>query len=233
MKTADIQDTGPERSATTRERSPADQSEAQWVKLESVPPWLKNPRRNQKAVVPVANSIQRFGWGRPILAQLSSRRIIAGHTARLAALELAKRWKAFKSGKGDEKQTEWHPEAIRTAKLGEVLVRFKDLSDAEAEKLAIADNKLGEIAEWDEELLQEQVGAMTFADAMLTGFSGKELAAIAEKALGLDEAAEEAESKLGSGLTYSVIIECDDEFQQSELIQRLESEGLQCKPLIT
>lgn len=100
---------------------------AVWVATDALRPWDKNPRRNEAAVDRVAASIQRFGFGSNIVARRSGE-IIAGHTRWLAAKKLG---------------------------LVEVPVRYLDLSDADAHALAIADNKLGEIAEWDDEKLQE------------------------------------------------------------------------------
>ncbi len=91
-------------------------------------PWERNPRHNDGAVDKVAASIKELGFGAPIVARKGSNEIIAGHT----------RWKAAQ-------------------KLGlEVVpVRFLDISDEKAQTMALADNKLGEIADWDNELLQE------------------------------------------------------------------------------
>jgi DNA modification methylase len=93
--------------------------------LDSLVPWDKNPRLNDDAVADVARSIERFGFGAPIIARTSDRRIIAGHT----------RWKA----------------ASRLG-LDVVPVRFLDLTDSEATALTLADNRLGEIATWSEGL---------------------------------------------------------------------------------
>lgn len=84
-------------------------------------PWEDNPRINDKAVDAVAKSIKSFGFNVPILCnqQLT---IIAGHT----------RWKAAK-------------------KIGmkSVPVITLELSEAQRNAFAIADNKTGEIADWD------------------------------------------------------------------------------------
>jgi hypothetical protein len=93
--------------------------------LDSLVPWAKNPRLNDDAVDDVARSIERFGFGAPIIARTSDRRIIAGHT----------RWKA----------------ASRLG-LDVVPVRFLDLTDSEATALTLADNRLGELAEWSDGL---------------------------------------------------------------------------------
>lgn len=92
-------------------------------------PWAKNPRRiAPDAVLRLATSIRELGWGRPILARPSDRTIVAGHRAHQAALLLG---------------------------LEEVPVVWREVSDAELERLAIADNAHAEGGVWDDELLGE------------------------------------------------------------------------------
>lgn len=99
---------------------------AVYVAIGDLVPWNNNPRLNRDAIAPVADSIRRFGFGAPILARAADRRIISGHTRYEAAILLG---------------------------LAEVPVRYLDLSEYEAAALALADNRLGEIAEWDTDRL--------------------------------------------------------------------------------
>ena len=105
-----------------------DKAAAHWTPIGDLVPWEQNPRQNDASVPDVAKSIQRFGFGAPILARASDSVVIAGHTRLKAAQKLG---------------------------LDKVPVRFLDLDPAEARALALADNKLGEIATWDEEQLGE------------------------------------------------------------------------------
>lgn len=43
---------------------------------------------------------------------------------------------------------------------------------------------------------------------------------------------EAKEKRQADGLTYKIVITCDDEEHQADLIERLEAEGLTCSPLI-
>ncbi len=104
-------------------RSQSDEPAAVYADPKSLVPWKRNPRHNDDAVGPVAESIERLGFGAPILAREKDRVVIAGHTRLKAALSLG---------------------------LAQVPVRFLDVSKSEAEALALADNRLGEIATWDE-----------------------------------------------------------------------------------
>lgn len=93
-----------------------------FVDVKALTPWAKNPRKNDPAVKTVADSIKRFGFGAPLLARQANGEIIAGHTRLKAAIKLG---------------------------LTEVPVRYLDLTESEAHALALADNKVGELAEWD------------------------------------------------------------------------------------
>ena len=100
-----------------------DEAAAVWVSVDRLTPWEDNPRRNEAAVPEVMASIRRFGFATPIVARDANGEVIAGHT-RL--------------------------EAARRLGLDRVPVRFMDLDPADAHLLALADNKVGEIASWDD-----------------------------------------------------------------------------------
>jgi len=124
----------------------------EWVPLSSLTHWDRNPRRNDDAVDGVARSIIAFGWGAPLLVRSEDRRIIAGHTRAKAAARLATLWRR----QNVRERTDWHPDAIRTKDTGDVPVRWKSgLTEQQADALAVADNKLGERAEWDKDLLAD------------------------------------------------------------------------------
>lgn len=111
--------------------------------------WLKNPRKNDgEPVERVADSIKRFGFATPIVARLATREIIAGHT----------RWKA----------------AIKLG-LAQVPVRFLDLDEREAHLLALADNRLGELAEWDTPELHALLASYDIGEQLIAGWSEKDL----------------------------------------------------------
>lgn len=99
-----------------------DKAAAVYVPIANLKPWARNPRKNDHAVAAVVESIRRFGFGAPLLARKATGEIIAGHTRLKAAAKIG---------------------------LTEVPVRYLDLSESEAHALALADNKVGEVAEWD------------------------------------------------------------------------------------
>ncbi len=91
-------------------------------RLDQIRPYENNPRHNDAAVEYVANSLRRFGWKQPIVIDKDGV-IVAGHTRYLAAQEL-----------GMEKAP---------------CVIADDLTPDEVKAYRLADNKVGEIAEWD------------------------------------------------------------------------------------
>ena len=124
---------------------PRKKAPAEWVKIDDLKPWDDNPRNNQIAIDKVAQSIKRFGFGAPIIARKEDGEVIAGHT-RL--------------------------EAAKLLSLKEVPVRYLDLDPVDAHLLALADNKLGEVAEWDDLKLKDIFEKESFAvdDLFIAGF---------------------------------------------------------------
>jgi ParB/RepB/Spo0J family partition protein len=138
---------------------------AEWLPTSALRPWADNPRKNDEAVAAVAASIKRFGFGAPILARRANREIIAGHT----------RWKA-----------------AQQLGLDSVPVRLLDLDPVDAHLLALADNRLGEEASWNDEMLAAVLADLKAheADLAATGFSDGELAKLLSDAAALPESRE-------------------------------------------
>jgi len=134
-------------------RTTLDAAAATWEAIDSLTPWAQNPRNNDDAVEQVAESIRRFGFASPIIARAADRSVIAGHTRLKAAQQLG---------------------------LDLVPVRFVDLDEDEARALALADNKLNEIATWDEAGLAEVMRELeqTGLDLAGLGWQSDELDAL-------------------------------------------------------
>jgi len=187
-----------------KSEAPASEREAAavWFPIADLKPWEDNPRHNDTAIEPVVASMKRFGFGAPILARKADREIIAGHTRIKAALQLGFR---------------------------EVPVRFLDLDPAEAHLLALADNKLGELAEWDDRKVAEILSRYGLNDAALAGWDEDALDALAKS---FEEEAADAEAKL-DGIHFQIVVDCSGEEHQTELLTRLEAEGLKVRPLMS
>lgn len=126
---------------------------AEMVDPATLKPWALNPRKNDGVPVEkVAESIKRFGFATPIVARLETREIIAGHTRWKASLKL---------------------------KLQRVPVRFLDLDEREAHLLALADNRLGELADWNVPDLVSVLADYDAGEALMAGWDDADLAALA------------------------------------------------------
>lgn len=184
----------------------------EWVLLSSLSHWARNPRRNDEAVDGVARSIIAFGWGAPLLVRSEDRRIIAGHTRAKAAARLATMWRR----QSQRERADWHADAIRTKDSGEVPVRWKTgLSDAQADALAVADNKLGEKAGWDKDLLADLLTELP--DPELLGFSESEL----DRIVGRDEFVEVNEVEVSETRVEFFLTATGDITSQPEVLDRL------------
>ena len=104
-------------------------------KLADLVPYENNPRKNDKAVDAVVESIKQCGYVAPIIVD-ENNVILAGHT----------RYKALKKlGRKDV----------------EVVVRT-GLSDEQKRKYRILDNKTNEFADWDFDKLEQELAGLEF-----------------------------------------------------------------------
>lgn len=119
----------------------------EWVEIDSIEPYHKNPRKNDKAVARVAQSIDEFGFNQPIVVD-ADRVIVVGHTRHKAAKELGM----------TQVPILFMPEHVEAAKV---------------RAYRIADNKLNELAEWDEEVLVEELQDLVkeLPELDLTGYN--------------------------------------------------------------
>ena len=107
-------------------------------------PYANNPRNNENAVDAVAASIEQFGFKVPVIVD-SDGVIIAGHTRLKAAKKL-----------GIEKVP---------------CVIADDLTPEQVRAFRLADNKVGELASWDEDKLAEELASLDgLFDFELFGF---------------------------------------------------------------
>ena len=102
---------------------------AKYVPIDDLKPAPDNPRINAHVVERVAKSIKAYGFAAPIVAQMDGT-ILAGHTR-------------FK--------------AAQLLYLEKVPCRFIDITGEKARLYRIADNKLGELADWDLDKLGKEL----------------------------------------------------------------------------
>lgn len=159
------------------------------MNIEDVKPYENNQRNNDNGVDAVANSIKEFGWQQPIVVDKDNV-IIVGHTRYKAAKKL---------------------------KLAQVPVLVADnLSDEQVKAYRLADNKTGEITDWDMGLLDDELNDILDIDMSNFGFKNDE-ANVDDIDLS-DEIEERFELK----------VECQGENELSQLFDRLSKEGYKC-----
>lgn len=131
-------------------RSPVTDVKIELRPVDVLIPYARNAKQHSDAqVAQIAASIIEFGWGAPILVD-GQNNVIAGHGRLLAARKLG---------------------------LTEVpVVPMTHLTDIQRRALILADNKIGENASWDDELLGLELAELKDAgiDLALTGFSADE-----------------------------------------------------------
>jgi DNA modification methylase len=122
-------------------------------RIEELKPDPTNPRRHtKKQIGQIANSIKAFGFNVPVLVD-ADLKVIAGHGRLLACRELG--WTEVPT------------------------LRLDHLTAAQARAFMIADNRLSEIAAWDDRLLAQQFKDLSLLvldfDIEVTGFEVGEI----------------------------------------------------------
>ena len=178
--------------------------------LDKIIPYPKNARKiTADEVAKVAASIREFGWRQPIVVDKDGI-IVIGHVRRQAAEKLG---------------------------MKEAPVHVADnLSPAQIRALRLADNRLNEGREWDLTLLGEELLDLTKLDfdISLTGFEREEaMEAVLSKFPKPDKKRRNGNSNGIGGLEYRVVVECESEEHQTNLLEDLRLRGYTCKPLIS
>ena len=149
-----------------------DKLKIEYVDINSIKPYKKNPRKNDEAIPYVMESIKQFGFKNPVILDKDNV-IVAGHTR----IESAKR-----------------------LGITEIpCIYADDLTDEQIRAFRLADNKVGEIAEWDIDLLDTELDDILNIDMSDFGFD-LDFEDEEEKEIGEDEVPEvpeEPKAKLG------------------------------------
>lgn len=121
--------------------------------IEDLAPLPRNPRKHSKRQIrQIADSIRAFGFTNPVIVD-DENRILAGHG---------------------------RVEAARLLKMTSVpTVSIEHLSEADKRAYILADNRLAELAEWDDDLVKLELELIQSLDSAfdleLTGWSTAEL----------------------------------------------------------
>lgn len=102
----------------------------EYKNIDELVPYEKNPRINKEAIKYVKNSIKQFGFKNPVIIDKNNV-IVCGHT---------------------------RVDACKELKINEIpCIYADDLTDEQIKAFRLADNKVGEFAEWDFSLLDEEL----------------------------------------------------------------------------
>ena len=164
-------------------------------KVSELIPYINNPRNNADAVDAVASSIKNFGFKVPIVVD-SNNEIINGHTRLKAAKKLG----------------------LETVPV----IVADDLTPEQIKAFRLADNKVGEIATWDEDALTIELEELKNLDFDMSEFEFE-----------IDEPQTQEKDKNTDSVSIDdkmiIIIESDDEFELEKYFEKLVKEGYPCR----
>ena len=156
--------------------------------INEIKPYKNNPRVNDSAVDAVANSIREFGWQQPLVIDPRTNEVVVGHTRLKAAQKLG----------------------MTTVPC----VMADDLTPEQIKAYRLADNKTAELAEWDFDLLDEELGDIVDIDMSEFGFD-------CEMAGESDDDYEKKKAEFRARMEAGELSEDSDEYQ--EFLQKFEA----------
>lgn len=176
------------------------------VDIINLVPNPRNPNQHPKKQIELlAKIIKNQGWRAPITVSSRSGFIVRGHGRLLAAQSLG---------------------------ISQVPIDRQDYENEAAEWAdLVADNRIAELSQVDNELLENLISELKTEDIdlELTGFNEKEI----DKILGVDDSAydeaETKEAKFNYQEQYGVIVMCSNEAHQEQVYTQLKEMGFDCK----
>ena len=164
-------------------------------KVSELIPYINNPRNNDDAIDAVASSIKNFGFKVPIVVD-SNNEIINGHTRLKAAKKLG----------------------LETVPV----IVADDLTPEQIKAFRLADNKVGEIATWDEDALAVELEELKNLDFDMSEFEFE-----------IDEPQTQEKDENTDPILIDekmiIIIESDDKLKLEEYFNKLVDEGYPCR----
>lgn len=164
-------------------------------KVSELIPYINNPRNNDNAVDAVASSIKNFGFKVPIVVD-SNNEIINGHTRLKAAQKLG----------------------LETIPV----IVADDLTPEQVKAFRLADNKVGEIATWNDEMLAIELEELKNLDFDMSEFEFE----ISDSQI---QEKDENTDSVPIDEKMIIIIESDNELELEEYFNKLVEEGYPCR----
>lgn len=161
--------------------------------IKELKPYAKNPRINDDAVQYVANSISQFGFKVPIVID-SDNTIVAGHTRIKACEQLG---------------------------ISEIpCIIADDLTEAQIKAFRLADNKTAEFAEWDFDMLSEEINGIDGINMFDFGFD--------IEGLFPDDEQPETDARSEPVEDFTIYVYAKDASEQERIFDELTKKGYDC-----
>ena len=157
-------------------------------KVEDLIPYINNPRKNDDAVDAVASSIKHFGFKVPIVIDAKNE-VIAGHTRLKAAKKLG---------------------------MDQVpCIVADDLNENQIKAFRLADNKVSELAVWDDALLGIEMFSIQDIDLLSFGFDVYD-----ESQFGLEFELPDGDKEPFQQMTFTLSDQQVDEIKEALLLAK-------------
>lgn len=186
-----------------------------FVPIGDLKPTPHNPKKHD--VPAIKSAIRTLGFKGAILIN-EDMRVIAGHGRLQALLEL------------HNEDAERPPRGVtQTWKAPCIIGDFEN--EGEAHAFLLADNRIQELAGYDDEALAQIAFDIPRDLVAAAGYDAKALDKI-QKALAQTTSELDPTPQLSVSYEYKVVISCRDEEHQIELMERFKGEGMECQPLL-
>lgn len=166
--------------------------------LDALTPHPQNARRGK--VGEIVESITANGVYRPLFAQTSTGHILAGnHTL----------------------------QALQRMGADKAPVVWLDVDDDRARRIMLADNRVADLGEYDDQALADLLSSMD--DLTGTGYEPEDLDVLLSDLAGIHTADTLAGTEDNYKEQYGVTVICDDAAHQEQVYNQLTAEGLTCR----
>ena len=193
-----------------------------YTQLQQIVPNDKNPKEHD--IEEIIRSFQRFGFTNPLIVDSNTNKLVAGHGRLQALIYLQNRQQQAPDGIKTDENDFWYVPTIERAFLNE----------NEAMAYIIADNKLTEIENWDNDKLSDMVNELLENDVNLTDGIGiynlnefidelNQLETTAKDTVETNPEAYEAQ--------FLVVVVAQNEKEQENLFVELTERGHECRIL--
>jgi hypothetical protein len=187
--------------------------------FDEVQKWPRNPKDHD--LHEIRKSFVRFGFTYPILLDEGTGKLVAGH-GRLDTLQLM-----FDNGQDPPKRVEVEDGRWKVPVLKGV--RFDNFAEAEA--YLLADNRLSEIGGWKLDILSVILSEIVDVDGALDGI-GYDIAEVMDIIEPVEKGSRGESEERISNRKYFILVPCRDEDHQSDLLETLLGQGIDCRGVV-